>query len=98
MSWKNENPGPYARDIMKLFDCSAEDAFFIEEMMRNEVLQGGCLDGLSGPEFNRAARKGRRIFEDDREFFEQAYAERRAFFQKCKSESEAIAKAVTYEI
>ena len=97
MSWKNENPGPYAQDIMKLFGCSAEDAFFIEEMMRNEVLHS-TLDALSTVQFNRAARKARHIFEDDREFLEQAYAERRALFQKWRGESEATAKAIAYEI
>lgn len=98
MSWKNKNPGPYEKDIVKLFGCSAEDAFFIEEMMRNEVLHGGTLDGLSTAEFNRAARTARRIFEDDRAFFEQAYAERRALFQKWRGESEMAAKATAYEV
>lgn len=53
MSWKNEDPGPYQREIIKLFGCSAEDAFFIEEMMRDEVLHS-TLDALSTAEFNRA--------------------------------------------
>lgn len=97
MSWINEDPSPYQKDIMKLFGCSAEDAFFIEEMMRNEVLHS-TLDALSTAQFNNAARQARRIFEDDREFLEQAYAERRALFQKWRDESEATAKAIAYEI
>lgn len=82
---------------MKLFGCSAEDAFFIEEMMRNEVLHS-TLDWLSTAGFNRAARKGKRIFEEDREFFEEAYAERRALYQHLRAETEAAGQAANHEV
>ena len=69
----------------------------IEELMRNEVFHS-TLDWQSAKQLEGGARKAKAIFEDDREFFLQVYAERRALFRKERREAEAAKNAAPHEI
>jgi hypothetical protein len=87
----------YQKMIVELFDCPMEEVHIIEDLMRNEVLHS-TLDWLSRDQFHTAAREAKSIFDNDREFFLEAYAERRRFFLEMKAQSEATANTATYEI
>lgn len=87
----------YTQDIVDLLHCTEEEAVIIEDLMRSQVFHS-TIDWVSERQFNKGAREAQRIFEDDREFFLQAYAERRTLFQRWKAEAKATEQAVTYEI
>ncbi len=89
--------GPYEQDIMTLLKCSHEDAIIVEDLMRNEVLHS-TLDWLSEAEFKRAAKKAARIFSGDREFFLEAYQERRRVFQQMKKQGKETTNAAPHEV
>ncbi len=89
--------GPYEKDIMDLLKFSHEEAIIVEDLMRNEVLHS-TLDWLSESEFKKAARKAARIFSGDREFFIEAYQERRKAFQSFKAKRTEPSTTATHEI
>lgn len=87
----------YTQDIVDLLRCTEEEAVIIEDLMRSQVFHS-TLDWVSERQFNKGACEAQRIFKNDRDFFLQAYAERRALFHRWKAEAEATERAVTYEI
>lgn len=46
----------YQESIMRVTGCNKYEAPMLENYMRNTVLHGACLDGLTNSQFNRAAR------------------------------------------
>jgi hypothetical protein len=93
----DEDIGAYGRDVVALLRCTNEEAVVIEDLMRNEVFHS-TLDWLSKQQFNRGARKAKALLAGDREFFLQAYAERRALFRKARRQRDTVAQVPAYEI
>lgn len=87
----------YTQDIVDLLRCTEEEAVIIEDLMRSQIFHS-TLDWVSERQFNKGAREAQRIFKNDRDFFLQAYADRRVLFHLWKAEAEATERAVTYEI
>jgi len=46
----------YEKSIIQITGCSQNDVAKVEDYMRNIVLHGACLDGLSSSQFNKAAK------------------------------------------
>ena len=79
--------GPYQRDILEQFRCSAEDAAIVEDIMRNHVFHS-TLDWQSATELQRGTREAWAIMECDREVFERYYSDTRNIFAEASQRDE----------
>ena len=75
--------GPYQRDIMDQLGCSADDAFMVEEIMRNHIFHS-TLDWMSETQFQRGAREAWELLESEREMFEDYYRKARQAFEQMR--------------
>jgi hypothetical protein len=65
---------PYATTRIQLL-CSVneEEAGMIDDILRQDILHGATLDGLSRPKLTRATRKAHALFLAHREEYETFY-------------------------
>jgi hypothetical protein len=77
----------YQQMIVEDVGCALEDAYKIEDIMRNDVFHS-TLDWQSRAEFRRGARKAFKMYQKDRAGYEEMFATFREATEKFFAESE----------
>ena len=87
-----EDLSDYQQMVVEDTRCELEDAYKIVQIMRDEVFHS-TLDWQSRAEFRRGARKAFKLYQEDRAYYDEWFAQLRRNFEEGKAREEAEDKA-----
>ena len=86
----------HQRQAMEYSGCALEDAYKVEQIMRDDVFHS-TLDWQSEAELRRGARKALKLLQENRADYEEMFAVFRAASEKFFAEAAARAEAQNEE-